>query len=107
MTEFGKQHCLEKVGEVCYQHVQFPTKKSLYKGHEIPHDILCFWGILHTGNIWKLEAHQGPNLLGVFRKTCLLMAFLFFLPWLLIFIPLFANEDVDWYKDALLEGVHM
>ena len=40
----------------------------------------------------------------VFRKTCLLMAFLFFLPWLLIFIPLFANEDVDWYKDALWEG---
>lgn len=29
MTEFGKQHCLEKVGEVCYQHVQFPTKKII------------------------------------------------------------------------------
>eukprot|EP00434_Breviolum_minutum_P030827 symbB.v1.2.027259.t1/scaffold2785.1/size70456/2 len=37
--------------------------------------------------------------LGLHVKTCLLMAFLFFLPWLLIFIPLFANEDVDWYKE--------
>ena len=32
-------------------------------------------------------------------KTCLLMGFFFFLPWLLIFIPVIANEDVDWYKD--------
>lgn len=32
-------------------------------------------------------------------KTCLLMGFFFFLPWLLIFIPVIANEDVDWYKN--------
>jgi len=32
MMEFGKQHCLEKVGEVCHQHVQFPTKKIIIEG---------------------------------------------------------------------------
>jgi len=32
-------------------------------------------------------------------KTCLLMGFFFFLPWLLIFIPVIAGEDVDWYKN--------
>ncbi|CAJ1392982.1 unnamed protein product [Effrenium voratum] len=35
------------------------------------------------------------NLLGTF----LLMGFFFFLPWLLILIPVFASEPVDWYKE--------
>eukprot|EP00438_Fugacium_kawagutii_P034151 Skav228530 [mRNA] locus=scaffold796:328991:351330:+ [translate_table: standard] len=34
------------------------------------------------------------------KKTCLLMGFFFFLPWLLVFIPLMASTDVDWYKDS-------
>ena len=32
-------------------------------------------------------------------KTCLLMAFFFFLPWLLVLIPVMANQPVDWYKE--------
>lgn len=33
-------------------------------------------------------------------KTCLLMAFFFFLPWLLILVPLYLGEDLDWYKES-------
>ena len=32
-------------------------------------------------------------------KTALLMTFFFFLPWLMILIPVMINEPVDWYKD--------
>ena len=32
-------------------------------------------------------------------KTSLLMAFFFFLPWLLVLIPVMANQPVDWYKE--------
>eukprot|EP00931_Biecheleriopsis_adriatica_P042206 TRINITY_DN2405_c0_g1_i2.p1 TRINITY_DN2405_c0_g1~~TRINITY_DN2405_c0_g1_i2.p1 ORF type:complete len:1595 (+),score=335.47 TRINITY_DN2405_c0_g1_i2:126-4787(+) len=32
-------------------------------------------------------------------RTCSLMAFLFFLPWLLVLVPVIANEPVDWYKE--------
>ncbi|CAE8674628.1 unnamed protein product [Polarella glacialis] len=32
-------------------------------------------------------------------RTCMLMAFLFFLPWLLILGPAIAQQPLDWYKD--------
>ncbi|CAL1139698.1 unnamed protein product, partial [Cladocopium goreaui] len=32
-------------------------------------------------------------------QTWLLMIFFFFLPWLLILIPLYTHEEVDWYKE--------
>eukprot|EP00930_Biecheleria_cincta_P038729 TRINITY_DN2660_c0_g1_i5.p1 TRINITY_DN2660_c0_g1~~TRINITY_DN2660_c0_g1_i5.p1 ORF type:complete len:1880 (-),score=330.91 TRINITY_DN2660_c0_g1_i5:467-5422(-) len=32
-------------------------------------------------------------------KTLLLMAFLFFLPWLTIIVPAIAGEEQDWYKE--------
>lgn len=104
MTEFGKQHCLEKgrrsVSPACHQKrisaINSTTWLHLFLG------IVAYWKYLEIRSTSGTEFGDR-----VFRKTCLLMAFLFFLPWLLIFIPLFANEDVDWYKDALWEGVHM
>lgn len=41
--------------------------------------------------------HQASHLR--LRQTWLLMIFFFFLPWLLILIPLYTHEEVDWYKD--------
>ena len=33
------------------------------------------------------------------KRTVGLMGFFFFLPWLLVLIPVMANQPVDWYKD--------
>lgn len=42
---------------------------------------------------------SGPPPVHRLRQTWLLMIFFFFLPWLLILIPLYTHEEVDWYKD--------
>ena len=63
-------------------------------------------GLLPLGTFGRrAQGHRHPTSLHLrtpvhrLRQTWLLMIFFFFLPWLLILIPLYTHEEVDWYKD--------